>query len=93
MPTFGLVLSLAKNESARRKVLACLSEDPRVRLGSLTGHRLPLVLTTARSRDEAGFIEKYLRSGTVLGIDVAYANFEDLVEDARGEETLDETPA
>ncbi len=93
MPTFGLVLALKGRSDEREQVLTWLRADPRVQLGPLEQHRLALVLDTQTANEEAAFIERCMLSGCVRQVDIAYANFEDLVAFATGEETPDEHPA
>lgn len=80
MPILGLVLTLNDDKlSTRAQVAAALPGMPSVEAGEPAGHRWPVVLE-ARSECQAEAHIEGLRSlSGISGVDVVYADFEDLL--------------
>ncbi|MFT5679176.1 MAG: nitrate reductase NapAB chaperone NapD [Myxococcota bacterium] len=80
MPVLSAVLTLTGSNDRRQAILSALSAEPRITLGDVHGHRLPVVLES-RDRDE----DKALWCWTaglsgVLAAELVFADFSDLQE-------------
>ena len=76
MPVIGAVIVL----SPAAPVPDALRCDPTVTLGDRLGDHLPLVLTTARPREDRERLEQLSSMPGVLDLQVAFADFSDLLE-------------
>jgi hypothetical protein len=85
MPVFGFVLTLAPAREAQ-DALTTLAREPDVTLGALEGARLPVVLDLEPAADAEARVERWRALPGVLHVDYAFADFDDLVSDARDEE-------
>ena len=74
MPIIGAVLTLGEGAD-----LEALGADPRVTVGPRMGAKLPVVLDTVGRREDIELCDSLLALRGVLHIDVATADFSDLV--------------
>jgi nitrate reductase NapAB chaperone NapD len=81
MPVLGLVLVLDDATSSTRDgVATALAAQPDLDVGAIASHRLPVVLEAASAREAEARIDSLRCLGGVAGVDVVYADFEDLLE-------------
>jgi len=83
MPIVGMVLVLEGADAAtRHSVSAQLASAPDLVLGDPTEHRWPAVLDAVDEQQAEDRIDRLRRVPGVAGVDVVYADFEDLLEPA-----------
>ena len=88
MPTLGLVIRTARpgggppDEADLGALCAQIGADPRIEIGEPVGVSIPIVVETKLAFEELAVIEALRRIDTVVGVDVAFASFEDLDDDA-----------
>jgi hypothetical protein len=81
MPILGMVLLLEDREPATREAVAAnLAGAPGLVLGDPAGHRWPVVLESPGEREAELSIDALRRVPGIAGVDVVYADFEDLLE-------------
>ncbi len=81
MPVLGMVLVLDDPQpETRRAVAAALERAPDLVLGEPAEHRWPAVLESRDERDAEARIEGLRRLPGIAGVDVVYADFEDVIE-------------
>jgi hypothetical protein len=85
MPVFGFVLTLVAAPDGEG-ALEQLAREPGVALGALEGRRLPLALELDPHADPEARVARWLALPGVLHVDYAFADFDDLVNEARGKE-------
>lgn len=85
MPIFGFVLTLAADPAASG-ALEVLTRQPELTLGALAGRRLPVVLDLDANGQPETYVARWLALPGVLHVDYAFADFDDLVNDAREKE-------
>lgn len=83
MPIVGMVLVLeGRDAETRRAVSASLASDSDLVLGDPTEHRWPAVLDAPDERGAEERIDRLRRVPGIAGVDVVYADFEDLLDPA-----------
>ncbi len=81
MPVLGMVLVLDDSEPATRRAVARALEDaPDLVLGEPADHRWPAVLESPDPRRAESRIDGLRAIPGIAGVDVVYADFEDLLE-------------
>ncbi len=81
MPILGMVLVLDDPEPATRRAVArALEHAPDLVLGEPAGHRWPVVLESPDEREAESRIDGLRAIPGIAGVDVVYADFEDLIE-------------
>ena len=85
MPIFGFVLTLTA-ASGTSRALEALAREPGVTLGAPNGSRLPVVLELEAHADPEARVAGWLALPDVLHVDYAFADFDDLSNEAREEE-------
>jgi hypothetical protein len=81
MPILGLVLLLEDAQpSTREQVAGSLSHASDLDLGEPFEHRWPIVLETDSEREAELRIQALRSVSGIAGVDVVYADFEDLLE-------------
>ena len=81
MPVLGMVLVLDDAAPATRRAVGRALEDaPDLVLGEPVEHRWPAVLEAPDPRRAESRIDGLRRVAGIAGVDVVYANFEDLLE-------------
>ena len=85
MPVFGFVLTLAADPGSA-SALEALADEPGVTLGERAGARLPVVVELDPQAHPEARVEGWLALPGVLHVDYAFADFDDLVSDAREKE-------
>lgn len=81
MPVLGMVLLLEDRETTTREAVArqlCDAED--LVLGAPAEHRWPAVLESPGQEEAEARIDALRRVPGIAGVDVVYADFEDLLE-------------
>jgi hypothetical protein len=81
MPILGMVLVLDDPEPATRQAVAhALEHAPDLVLGEPAEHRWPAVLESPDPRRAESRIDDLRAIPGIAGVDVVYADFEDLIE-------------
>ena len=81
MPVLGMVLVLDDSEPATRRAVArALGDSPDLTLGEPAEHRWPAVLESPDASRAESRIEGLRAIPGIAGVDVVYADFEDLLE-------------
>ncbi len=81
MPVLGMVLVLDDSEPATRRAVArALGDAPDLVLGEPADHRWPAVLESPDPRRAESRIDDLRAIPGIAGVDVVYADFEDLIE-------------
>jgi hypothetical protein len=81
MPILGMILVLDDPEPATRRAVAVALEcAPDLLLGEPTDHRWPVVLETQDQSEAESRIDGLRQVPGIAGVDVVYADFEDLLE-------------
>ncbi len=80
MPVLGLVIVLDDDDdSTQRRVSGALASAPDLELGEAAAHRLPVVLESSSARMAEERIDSLRCVPGVAGVDVVYADFQDLL--------------
>jgi nitrate reductase NapAB chaperone NapD len=80
MPVLGLVLVLDGTDPALPpRVAGTLAQAPGLELGELAAHRWPAVLESKTESEAEARIDALRSVPGILGVDVVYADFEDLL--------------
>ena len=81
MPVLGMVLVLDDAEPATRRAVArALERAPDLELGEPAAHRWPAVLESPDPDRAESRIDALRQVAGIAGVDVVYADFEDLLE-------------
>jgi len=81
MPILGLVLLLEDQKAATREAVAgALCDAADLVLGDPAEHRWPAVLESPGQKEAEARIDGLRRVPGIAGVDVVYADFEDLLE-------------
>jgi nitrate reductase NapAB chaperone NapD len=81
MPILGMVLVLDDPKPATRRAVArALEHAPDLVLGEPADHRWPVVLESPDEHRAESRIDGLRRIPGIAGVDVVYADFEDLLE-------------
>ena len=81
MPVFGLVVQMDDAAQAtRRRVEAGLARQEGLELGACSGHRWPVVLESGTPEQAEARVEALRDVPGVVGVDVVYADFDDLLD-------------
>jgi hypothetical protein len=82
MPILGLVLILRDTSAATHECTgARLADSPDLALGTCAGHRWPAVLEADSAAGAEARVEALRAVDGIVGVDVVYADFEDLVSE------------
>ncbi len=83
MPVLGLVLQMDDaSEATRQRVAGQLALQGDLELGESAGHRWPVVLESATTDEAEARVDALRDLAGVAGVDVVYADFEDLLTGA-----------
>ena len=92
MPILGMVLVLEDPEPGTRDAVAArLAGAEDLVLGSPAAHRWPVVLESPGEREAEQRIDGLRRVPGIAGVDVVYADFEDLLERPHGTDDREES--
>ena len=90
MPVLGLVLVLdGPGLATREPVAAALADARDLELGEPAAHRWPAVLEATSEREAEERIDFLRRVPGIAGVDVVYADFEDLLMRPSGSKAVD----